>query len=98
MLYNAYQDSSSGIGGVSVVSCGHIFAKKGRRIDRPMGREDYLLFYVVKGKEHFVFDREAVASEGSFVLFRPHESQRHVYKENKKGEFYYIHFNGNFFH
>ena len=53
MIYNAYQDTNEGIGGGSVVSCGHIFAQKGRKIDRPSGRPDFLLFYVAKGKEHF---------------------------------------------
>ena len=93
MIYNAYQDTNNGIGGVSVVSSGHIFAQKGRKIDRPAGRADFLLFYIVKGKEHFFLDHEIIADEGSFVFFRPFEKQKHVYKENKTGEFYYVHFN-----
>ena len=93
MLYNAYQDTSDGICGVSVVSCGHIFAQKGRKIDRPNGRSDFLLFYVAKGKEHFFFDDEVIADKGDFVLFRPFEKQKHIYKENQTGEFYYVHFN-----
>ena len=93
MIYNAYQDTNIGIGGVSVVSCGHIFAQKGRKIDRPTGRSDFLLFYVVKGKEHFYLDNEVIAEEGSFVFFRPFEKQQHIYKEKKTGEFYFVHFN-----
>ena len=93
MIYNAYQDTHNGIGGVSIVSCGHIFAQNGRKIDRPSGRPDFLLFYVVKGKEYFYLENESIAEEGSFIFFRPFEKQEHIYKENKKGEFYYIHFN-----
>ena len=93
MIYNAYQDTNEGIGGLSVVSCGHIFAQKGRKIDRPSGRPDFLLFYVAKGKEHFFMDSEVIAEEGAFVFFRPFEKQKHIYLENITGEFYYIHFN-----
>ncbi|MBO4897898.1 MAG: helix-turn-helix transcriptional regulator [Clostridia bacterium] len=93
MIYNAYQDTDTGIGGVSVLSCGHIFAKTGRKIDRPAGRPDYLLFYVAKGCEQFHLDSDVTAPAGSFVFFRPHEPQQHVYTDSKPGEFYYIHFN-----
>lgn len=84
MNLNAYQDTDEGIAGVSVVSSGHIFAQKGRRISRPNGRSDFLLFYVAAGKELFFLDREAVAEEGSFIFFRPFERQEHVYTETKR--------------
>ncbi len=93
MNFNAYQDSKSGIMGISVVSSGHIFAHKGRKISRPEGRDDFLLLYIAKGTEHFYLDKEADASEGSFIFFRPHEKQEHIYEEEKVGEFYYVHFN-----
>ena len=93
MIFSAYQDTNNGIAGVSVVSSGHIFAQKGRKIDRPAGRSDFLLFYVAKGKEHFYLDKEIIADAGSFIFFRPFEKQKHIYLENKTGEFYYVHFN-----
>lgn len=93
MIFNAYQDTNNGILGISVVSSGHIFAKDGRKIDRPNGRSDYLLLYIAKGKEHFFLQREEVADAGSFILFRPFEKQEHIYLENYTGEFYYVHFN-----
>ena len=93
MIFKAYQDTAVGIAGVSVVSCGHIFAQKGRKIDRPTGRSDFLLFYIAKGKVRFYLEHEIIADAGSFVFFRPHEKQRHIYEENKPGEFYYVHFN-----
>ena len=93
MIFSAYQDTNKGFSGVSVVSSGHIFAEKGRKIDRPSGRSDFLLFYIAKGKERFFLDSEVIADEGSFIYFRPFEKQKHIYEESKTGEFYYIHFN-----
>ena len=93
MIFSAYQDTNKGIAGVSVVSSGHIFAQKGRKIDRPNGRSDYLLFYIAKGKELFYLNNETVADAGSFIFFRPYERQEHIYTENETGEFYYVHFN-----
>ena len=93
MVYSAYQDTQSGISGVSVISSGHIFAPRGRRIERPNGRNDYLLFYVAKGSEYMLLDRETVMESGSFILFRPHEKQIHIQKDHEISEFYYIHFN-----
>lgn len=93
MVYSAYQDTQTGISGVSVVSSGHIFAPRNRRIDRPNGRKDFLLFYIAKGSEHMFLDREIVMQEGSFIIFRPHEKQIHVQRDCEISEFYYIHFN-----
>ena len=93
MIFSAYQNTDNGIGGISVVSSGHIFARKGRKIDRPLGRPDYLLFYIAKGRERFFLDREIIADEGSIIFFKPFERQEHIYEESKTGEFYYVHFN-----
>ena len=94
MIFNAYQDSSRGIADFSVVSSGHIFAKHGRQVLRPAGRRDHLLFYVAKGCEHFLLGGgEEVAPEGSFILFRPNEPQIHTHRDERNGEFYYVHFN-----
>jgi len=93
MQFSAYQDTDKGISGVSVVSSGHIFAQKGRKLHRPKGRADYLLFYIAKGKELFSLDSEIVADEGSFIIYKPFEKQEHIYTEDKTGEFYYVHFN-----
>ena len=93
MVYSGYQDTQEGIAGVSIVSSGHIFAPRNRRIDRPNGRNDHLLFYVAKGSEYIQLDQERVMEEGSFVLFRPGEKQIHAQKEREISEFYYIHFN-----
>ena len=92
MIYNAYQETNKDLFGISIVSGGHIFAPQGRAISRPNGREDYLLFYVAKGSEHLYLDREVELTEGSFVIFRPHEKQIHVQRFQKVSEFYFVHF------
>ena len=92
MIFNAYSDSTDGLFGISLISAGHIFAQNGRNIVRPKGREDWLLFYVAKGSEHFFLDEEAYSSEGSFIFFKPRERQEHFCAEDKTSEVYYIHF------
>lgn len=77
---------------IALVSCGHIFAKHGRKINRPEGRADWLLFYVAKESETFYLDTRIEAPAGSFLIYKPHERQEHVYLGNKTAEFYYIHF------
>ena len=92
MIFNAYSDSTDSLFGISIGSSGHIFAQRGRKISRPKGREDWLLFYVAKGSERFCLDREVDATEGSFIFFRPHERQEHVCADSGTSEFYYVHF------
>lgn len=93
MIFNAYSDSSDGIFGISVKSAGQIFADNGRRISRPSGREDWLLFYVAKGTERFFLEgRTDDANDGSFIFFRPNEKQDHICVGDKKAEFYFVHF------
>ena len=92
MIFNAYSEQKEIISGISLVSCGHIFAKQGREINRPHGREDWLLFYIVKESETFYLDVMETGKAGSFILFAPGEKQHHIYNGTKTAEFYYIHF------
>ena len=92
MIFNAYASASQEVLGLSVRSVGHIFAPQGRKIFRPAGREDWLLFYVASGVEHFSLQEETEASAGSFIIFRPHEPQIHIQPLPHTAEFYYIHF------
>ena len=57
MIFNAYAEQKDQICGMELVSCGHIFAKHGREINRPSGRKDWLLFYIVKESERFYLDK-----------------------------------------
>ena len=93
MIFNAYTEQQNTVGGFSVKSSGHIFAKPGREINRPQGREDWLLFYVAKGSETFYLPQKVTAQAGSFILFRPHERQHHICTAERTSEFYYVHFN-----
>lgn len=92
MIFTTYAEQKESAFGIKLVSCGHIFAKSGREIIRPSGRDDWLLFYIVKENETFYFDGIKTAPAGSFVLFSPNEKQHHVYNGDKTAEFYYIHF------
>ncbi len=92
MNFNAYAEQKIQVSGITLVSCGHIFAKNGREIYRPCGRNDWLIFYVAKGRETFYFKTKEIADAGSFVLFAPGESQHHKTELDKNAEFYYIHF------
>lgn len=92
MILNAYSDSARVTDGISVKSCGHIFAKKGREVFRPNGREDWLLFYIAKGKERFFLPEESLGEAGSFLIYRPQEMQKHETVGTETGEFYYVHF------
>lgn len=92
MIFNTYTEQKEQICGITFVSCGHIFAKNGREIYRPKGREDWLLFYVAKETETFYLDKTVSAPAGSFIIYAPGEKQHHIYNGNKTAEFYYIHF------
>lgn len=91
MRINAYFDRSEPVSGISLVSCGHIFAKEGRQIYRPGGREDWLLFYVANGREKFSLGNSVIAEPGSFILFKPFDRQEHICI-SQAAEFYYVHF------
>ena len=93
MNFNAYSEQKQVISDITLVSCGHIFAKNGREIKRPLGRADWLLFYVVKGSETFYLNNTEInAKAGSFIIFAPNEAQHHITKTDRNAEFYYIHF------
>lgn len=92
MIFNAYSEQKESICGIRLISCGHIFAKPGREISRPHGREDWLLFYVAKESETFYFSKKEIAQAGAFVLYAPGEKQHHIYEGSKTAEFYYVHF------
>lgn len=92
MIYNAYTEQNEQVSGIKIVSCGHIFAKHGREINRPCGRDDWLLFYIAKESETFYLEDAETGGPGSFLVFAPGEKQHHIYLGDKTAEFYYIHF------
>jgi len=92
MIYNAYAEQNQQVSGIQIVSCGHIFAKHGREIIRPHGREDWLLFYIAKESETFYLGDAETGKPGSFIIFAPWEKQHHIYLGEKTAEFYYVHF------
>ncbi len=92
MKFPVYSDTENDFFKVSMVSSGHIFAESGRRIERPTGRDDWLLLYIARGNETFFLEREMTAVAGAFILFKPHEKQMHFNRQNATAEFYYVHF------
>ena len=92
MIFNTYMGETRSILDIKINSCGHIFAKKGRTIYRPRGRDDYLIFYVAKGAEEFHLQTTVTATDGDFIIFRPGERQEHLCVSEKPSEFYYVHF------
>lgn len=92
MIFNGYAERSEELAGIRLVSCGHIFAEPKREINRPTGRDDWLLFYVAKESETFFLDRTVTAEAGSFIIFAPGEKQHHIYCGSATAEFYYVHF------
>ena len=92
MIFNSYAEKNETLAGIKLVSCGQIFAEPKREINRPNGRDDWLLFYVAKGSETFFFDKAITAETGSFIIFAPGEKQHHVYNGNATAEFFYVHF------
>ena len=92
MIFNSYAEKKEALAGIKLVSCGQIFAEPKREINRPNGREDWLLFYVAKGSETFYLDKAVTAEAGSFIIFAPGEKQHHVYNGSTTAEFYYVHF------
>ena len=92
MIFNSYAEKKENLAGIKLVSCGHIFAKPKREINRPSGRDDWLLFFVAKESETFFIDKEVIAEAGSFIIFAPGEKQHHMYSGNATAEFFYVHF------
>lgn len=92
MNFNSYAYETDTTFGYKINSCGHIFAQNGRIIDRPEGRNDWLLFYVAKGSEKFTLNTTVTANEGSFIIYKPNERQKHECITKSTSEFYYVHF------
>ncbi len=93
MIFNAYANTESPYLGILPISCGHIFARCGREIKRPLGRNDWLLFFCVQGKETFFLGSEVQTMEpGGFIAYAPGEPQIHNTSSKEKAEYYYMHF------
>lgn len=83
---------------LTVKVCGHYrtFIKPRGSSNRPSGRSDYQLIYIVSGKVHFIFNGETqILPAGHIVLYRPGEPQFYRRYAEDKPESYWIHFSGN---
>ena len=80
-----------------VTSCGFYRVDSGPTIktNRPKGRRDYQLLYILEGKAHFYFESgEIVVNKGEMVLFRPREPQSYFYFPKDKCQAFWVHFTG----
>ena len=83
---------------LSVKVCGHYrtYIKPRGSSNRPLGRSDYQIIYIVSGKVHFTFnEKEHILSAGNMVIYRPGEPQYYRRYAEDKPESYWIHFSGN---
>ncbi len=65
-------------------------------VNRPNGRNDYLLVYTYQGAIKLHLDNKELILKNHFIIFKPHESQCFEYLEGPHHEYYWIHFNGVF--
>ncbi|MBE6956703.1 MAG: AraC family transcriptional regulator [Ruminococcaceae bacterium] len=80
-----------------VCSCGNYRLSGDDRscTQRPMGRPDYQLLYVVSGRAEFVIGGKAhQLTAGHMVLFRPHQPQHYRYHGRDHTQTYWVHFTG----
>ena len=80
-----------------VCSCGNYRLSGDDRscTQRPMGRPDYQLLYVVSGKAEFIIGGKAHhLTAGHMVLFRPDQPQHYRYHGGDHTQMYWVHFTG----
>ena len=78
-------------------SCGHYVLKHRAHFEtnRPLGRKDYQLLYVMRGKSHFEIDGQwHTVEEGHIVIYFPDEPQHYYYELCDSPDIYWLHFTG----
>lgn len=102
MYYSAYignEDRHVIKTNLEVVSAGHIlmdgsFGDSTHTL-RPQGFPDYQIIYIRRGAGIFNIDGvERRIGARNAVLYRPHERQEYVYRQNDRAEVYWVHFGG----
>ncbi len=79
-----------------VTGCGYYRVDSGRvATERPNGRQDYQLLYILSGKARFwCKDSMRTLGKGNMVLYRPDERQMYYYYGKDAPEVYFVHFTG----
>ncbi len=82
---------------VFVTSCGYQkFITRNYRITRDLGRVDYQIIYLLKGKGYYNFGKGTVEiPEGNLIVFQPGQPQNYEYHFKDFTELYWLHFSGN---
>ena len=104
-LYHAFSDKP-GLNSCSmksdeaplIVNCaGNISCEKPFVTDNPVGREDFYLMYILKGKISVsLSDGEKNASAGDVLIFPPRFCYRYSYLGKEPLEYTFIHFTGSY--
>ncbi len=64
-------------------------------VERKKGRKDYHILYIKSGKAIVFYEgSKEILSEGCFVLYPPHVSQKYIFLAHDACESYWIHFSG----
>jgi AraC-like ligand binding domain. len=92
-----YEDTKNPL---AVNSCGYQkFKTKIYKINRNMGRVDYQIIYIVKGKGYYNFSGKThEIGEGNIIVYLPGQPQYYKYDFKDSTELYWIHFTGSAVH
>jgi AraC-like DNA-binding protein len=77
-------------------SCGY-FSELDRDTycDRPNGRDDYQIIYMLEGEMEYVIDGKSyTAPKGSLILYKPNEPQIYGCRAEKRSAYIWVHFGG----
>ncbi len=93
---SAYNSSNNSDRTLYINSCGKRTVKSTPiNINRPHGRSDYLLVYVMQGQAHFILNsKKETLTAGHFFLFRPNQPQLYNYSAEDKTVVFWLHFSG----
>ena len=79
-----------------VVSSGYYNLRtKDLSCSRPNGRNDFFLYYVLKGKSRYVMNgEECFAQDGDVVFYNINDIQSYSHLAEFRSQIYWVHFNG----
>lgn len=79
-----------------VISSGYQkFVTKNYRINRPHGRVDFQLIYLIKGKGYYNFGNGPTeVDKGNLIVYKPGQPQLYEYFFRDETELYWLHFTG----
>ena len=79
-----------------IISSGYQkFVTKNLKINRPAGRVDFQLIYLIKGRGYYNFgDGPKEVGKGNLIVYKPGQPQLYEYFFRDETELYWLHFSG----